>query len=215
MNVLAISSSPRLDGNSRILAGAVLEGAAEAGNETELFDLSGTVTGLLRDCRTCRGEDGRCTITDGYERLFLDKLLSADGIVLATPLYWYGVSGALKNFIDRIFCFISASYPDSEQVNARLPGKRMAAVLSAEESYVGATFGVEGSMQELARYLHWDLVGIVRGIGNKRGEVVSDPARPLDAARTLGRRLFDARVTDYRLDTVRAGAVWGGTADPE
>jgi multimeric flavodoxin WrbA len=209
MNVLAISSSPRLDGNSRLLANAVLEGAADAGHGGEIVDLSGTLSGLLRDCRVCRGEDGRCTITDNYEQLLLERVLPADALVLATPLYWYGVSGALKTFIDRIFCYISASYPDHDTVRRRLADKRLVVAVSSEESYLGSLAGVTASMQELSRYLHWDLVGVVGGIGNQRGEVRSDPADPLGVARRLGYRLFDHRVTDYRLDTVRPGAVWG------
>lgn len=208
MRVLAVSSSPRLDGNSRLLAGAVLEGAVEAGHKGELIDLAGRMTGLLRDCRTCRGPDGRCTIDDDYEELFLERVLAADALVLGTPLYWYGVSGALKTFIDRIFCFIAGSYPDNERVRERLVGKRLIVVVAAEESYRGATIGVTASMQELARYLHWDLVAVLTGIGNRRGEVRHDPAGPLDAARAAGRRLSEARITDYRLDTDRPGDVW-------
>lgn len=208
MRVLAVSSSPRLDGNSRALAEAALAGAREAGHDGELIDLAGRMTGLLRDCRKCRDADGRCTIDDGYEEILLDRLLPADAVVLATPLYWYGVSGALKTFIDRIFCFIAASYPDNARVREQLVGKRLLVVIAAEESYRGATVGVTASMQELARYLHWDLTGVITGIGNRRGEVARDPAGPLEAARTAGRRLFEARVTDYRLDTDRPAAVW-------
>ncbi len=208
MNVLAISSSPRRDGNSRLLANAILDGAAEAGHEVALVDLADTMTGLLRDCRECRGADGNCTIADGYQELFLKQVLKADAIVLATPLYWYGVSGALKSFIDRFFCFISATYPDYEEVREQLVGKRMAVAISSEESYLGSIVGITASMQELARYLHWELVGIASGIGNKRGEVRDDPSDPLGDAKRLGQRLFEHRVTDYRLDTVRPGAVW-------
>ena len=57
--------------------------------------------------------------------------------------------------------------------------------------------------------MHWELVGVVHGIGNSRGEVARDPAVPLDAARELGRRLFELRSTDYRIDTERPDAVWG------
>jgi multimeric flavodoxin WrbA len=208
MNVLSISSSPRRDGNSRLLATAVLEGAADAGHEGDLVDLSGTLSGLLRDCRECRSVDGHCTIPDAYEQLLLERVLPAHAVVLATPLYWYGISGALKTFIDRLFCYISASYPGHETVRDRLVGKRLVVAVSSEESYLGATAGVTASMQELARYLYWDLVGVVVGVGNKRGEVRADPADPLGAARQLGERLFAHRVTDYRLGTERPGAVW-------
>lgn len=208
MNVLGISSSPRLDGNSRLLMQAVLDGAEREGHSVQSANLSELIAGHLRDCRSCRGPDGRCSIPDGYERLLLERVLPADAIVLATPLYWYGVSGLLKTFLDRIFCFTSAGFHDAQLVLERLPRKRLAVVISAEESYRGATVGVIASMQELARYLHWDLVGVIDGVGNKRGEVSLDPGRPLERARAIGERLFTARVTDYRLETERPSAVW-------
>jgi multimeric flavodoxin WrbA len=209
MRVLGISSSPRLDGNSRLLMQAALGGAEQTGHTVDSADLVDVIAGHLRDCRTCRGADGNCSIQDGYSNLLLDRVLPADAVVLATPLYWYGVSGLLKTFFDRIFCFTAGSYPDSSAVLERLAHKRLAVVISAEESYRGATVGVIASVQELARYLHWDLVGVVDGIANKRGEVGLDPGRPLEAARAIGARLFTARVTDYRLDTERSAAVWG------
>jgi hypothetical protein len=48
----------------------------------------------------------------------------------------------------------------------------------------------------------------VRGIGNKRGDVLRDPSDPLAAAHELGRTLFDRQATDYRIDTERAGSTW-------
>lgn len=208
MRVLALSSSPRKDGNSRLLAEAVLAGAAGRGHEVDLVDLHDVVRAPLRDCRTCRLANGSCSIDDDYEALLLGKVVHADALVLATPLYWYGISGQLKIFIDRLFCYIKADYPAGAEVKAGLMNKRMVGVLSAEESNLGATVGVTAHLNELARYLRNDLVGVVRGIGNTRGEVIRDPARPVDQARDLGARLFDASVTDYYIDTDRSGVVW-------
>jgi len=209
MKVLALSSSPRRDGNSRMLAAAVLEGAAEAGHETALVDLDAVLGGFLRDCRTCRGPDGRCTIGDGYEDVLLEQVLPADALVFATPLYWYGPSASLKAFIDRFFCFISAEYPRNADVRAQLVGKRSVLVLSSEESYRGSALGVIAQMQEMSRYLHHELVGVIHGIGNSRGEVVRDPADPLAQARLMGARLGELRSTDHRIDTIRSKVVWG------
>ncbi|TDD80325.1 flavodoxin family protein [Actinomadura darangshiensis] len=208
MKVLALSSSPRKDGNSRLLAQSVLDGALNRGHDTDLVDLCDVVTAPLRDCRTCRGPDGTCSIADGHHALLRDKVLAADALVLATPLYWYGISGQLKIFIDRIFCHTRADLPDSAEVKRRLMNKRAAVVVSSEESYPGVLVGVTAQMQELARYLDHDLVGVVHGIANSRGEVRRDPAGPVERAFDLGARLFDAPVTDYRMDTVRPGAVW-------
>jgi multimeric flavodoxin WrbA len=209
VNVLALSSSPRRDGNSRLLADALLEGVAESGHDGELVHVDDHVTAFLRDCRICRGADGRCRIEDGFEALLREQVLAADAIVFATPLYWYGVSGQLKAFLDRIFCYIAASYPGSEEVVAGLSHKRLALLISSEETYVGASLGVLHEIQEYARYTHSALVGVVNGIGNKRGDVLADPDRPLARARLLGRRLFELKSTDYRIDTDRPGSVWG------
>ncbi|MEO3788639.1 flavodoxin family protein [Nonomuraea sp. B10E15] len=208
MKALALSASPRKDGNSRLLAETVLEGAASRGHEVELADLTDAVAAPLRDCRTCRQADGACSIGDGYETLLRRQVLPADALVLATPLYWYGVAGQLKIFIDRLFCYIKAGYPDSAEVTRRLVGKRMAVVVSSEETYPGSMVGVTAQMQELARYLHHDLVGVVRGVANSRGEVARDPADPLAQAYGLGTRLFEGHVSDHRIDTVRNGVVW-------
>ena len=211
--VLVISSSPRRDGNSRLLADAALEGVREAGQSAELVHLDDHLEAFLRDCRLCRSAEGYCTIGDGFDALFREKFLPADGIVLATPIYWYGVSGQLKAFFDRMFCYIAASYPESDKIAGDLVGKKIALLLSSEESYTGASLGILHEIQEYARYTHSAFVGSVQGIGNKRGDVLRDPGDPVGRARELGRRLFGIRSTDYRLDTPRAGSVWA-TADP-
>jgi len=210
--VLVLSASPRKDGNSRKLAEALMEGSEEAGNRAELADLNDVmVGGFLRDCRQCRGKDGACSIDDEYGDLLLGRVAKADAIVYATPLYWYGIAAILKNFFDRMVCYTSGSYPDHEAVIARLVGKRSALLISSEESYSGSSLGVIAQLQEMSRYLHHEFVGAVNGIGNSRGEVAEDPADPLAAAQALGRRLFDARYSDYRVDTERTNSVWAGS----
>jgi multimeric flavodoxin WrbA len=206
--VLVLASSPRRDGNSARLAEAAADGARAAGHRTHLAHLDDHMRHFLRDCRRCRDADGRCTIDDGYEALLRDRVLGAHAIVFATPVYWYGVSGQLKTFFDRLFCFIAASEPDAKTFVSGLVGKRLALVISSEETYPGAALALIHELQEYTRYTHSELVGVVRGIGNKRGDVLRDPTDPLAAARQLGMELFDRRATDYRIDTERPGSTW-------
>ena len=208
MRVLGLSASPRRDGNSFLLTEAVVEGAREAGHEGELVHADDHIRHLLRDCRRCRDENGRCTIEDGFESLLRELVLPAEAIVFGTPLYWYGVSAQLKAFLDRIFCFIAASEPEAELFVDGLMGKRFALVIASEESYPGAPLGVIHEIQEYARYTHSAFVGVVQGIGNQRRDVLLDPSDPMGRARELGRRVADLRSTDYRLDTERPNAVW-------
>ena len=82
------------------MAAAALEGARAAGDEAELLYVDDYVERFLRDCRQCRGEDHQCTLDDRFGELFLGHYLPADGVIFATPLYWYGMSGQLKTFFD-------------------------------------------------------------------------------------------------------------------
>lgn len=103
----------------------------------------------------------------------------------------------------------------ADRVNARIVGTRVGLLIACEEGCRGATLGLEAQFQELTRYLRQELAGVVVGIGNSRGEVALDPADPLRRARDLGRRLYQTRVTDYRLDTPRTNRVWATDADPD
>ena len=196
--LLVLSSSPRSDGNSRALGDAMAEGARREGHDAVVVDINDHVTHMLRDCRKCRStETWKCTIDDGHGALFSKLYLPADGVVYATPIWWYGMSAQLKAFIDRIFCFISNSEPTVEDVLARISNKRAALILSAEESNFAARLAIVQHMSELCRYLSHDFVGVVTGVGNKRGEVSSDPADPLEEARTARRAVL--RYPTHRL----------------
>lgn len=206
--LLILVGSPRRNGNSAALAAAVQRGAEAVGTTVKSRFLDDYVTGFLRDCRTCRRPDGECAIADRFRELFFDDFLPAHGVVICSPIYWYALSAQTKAFFDRTFCYYAASYPGSAEVIARMAGKRLGLALAAEETYPGAALGIVHQLQEFARYTHSELVGVVRGAGNSRGEVACDPDLPLAVAERLGRDLFTHRYSDYRLDTPRSGRVW-------
>ncbi|MHC9293727.1 flavodoxin family protein [Mycobacterium sp. LTG2003] len=208
MKVLVISASPREDGNSHLLAESACEGAKLAGHEVDHVFLDDYVHRMLDNCRRCRTPSGLCSLDDRYETLLLDKMLPADGIIYAMPLYFYGMPARLKSVFDRLFCYTANSAPQQEQVVGGITDKTVGVLISCEESYVGATAGVIAQFQELTRYLDQSLAGVVVGNANSRGEIACDPSDPLSRARDLGARLFDIRVTDYRLTTVRSNKVW-------
>jgi multimeric flavodoxin WrbA len=209
VKTLVVSASPRDDGNSHALARSAIDGASSVGHVVEHVFLDDYVNRMLGNCRRCRRvEDGSCSLDDRYEELLIEHILPADGIIFAMPLYFYGMPARLKTVFDRLFCYTANSSPMQDQVVSEIMDKRVAVLISCEESYVGATQGVIAQFQELTRYLHHDLVGVVVGNANSRGEIMRDPSDPVSCARDLGARLFDIRVTDYRLDTVRSNRVW-------
>ena len=209
MKALVLSSSPRRNGNSAILAGAVRAGLIEAGHDATLLFADDFLKAFLRDCRKCRKPDGECAIEDGYRSVFLDQYLPADGFIAATPIYWYGMSAQLKAFYDRTFCYYAASYPRSAEVIAKMQGKRIGLALSSEETFPMVSGGIISQMQEFVRYTHCTFVGVVHGYGNARGDVLKDPCEPIQAAKRFGREFFTRHTSDYQIDSVRPGRVWG------
>ena len=209
VKIAMLAASPRPDGNSMKLAVSFREGALSKGHRVEMVDLNGTTAGgFLRDCRACRGSDGLCTIEDLYEKVIHEALLPADAVVYVTPLYFYGVAASLKNFFDRLVCYVSAGYPRSTEVIEALKGQRSALLISSEERYPGLLAGVKTQLQEMSRYLQQDFVDVVHGVGNRRGEIVNDPTDPLGATRRLGTEIFTRHVSDYTVASPRSGAVW-------
>lgn len=207
-NLLILVGSPRRAGNSATLSKAVQRGAEAAGARVAVRFLDDFVSSFLRDCRSCRRADGECSIPDRFRTLFFDDFLPSDGIVFCSPIYWYGLSAQTKAFLDRSFCYYAASYPDSARILERMSGKRIGLVLTSEESYPGAALGIVHQVQEFSRYTDSAFIGVVRGVGNSRGEVVRDPGDPVTAAEQLGREIFRRSYSDFRFDVQRTGRVW-------
>jgi multimeric flavodoxin WrbA len=101
MKILAINGSPRaVRSTSRRLAQFVLEGAAEAGAETEMIDLCDL---RITPCTACEGcsFNGICVFEDDVP-LLVERMNGADGIVFASPVYIDNISGQMKIFFDRL-----------------------------------------------------------------------------------------------------------------
>jgi len=101
MKILAIHGSPRtIRSTTRQLANFVLEGAAEAGAETELVDLCDL---KITPCTACEGcsFNGICVYEDDMPAL-VERMKEADGILFASPVYIDNVSGQMKIFFDRL-----------------------------------------------------------------------------------------------------------------
>ena len=97
--VLVISTSIRGNSNSEKLAEAFADGAKAAGNEVELVSLKDKTIAFCKGCLACQ-QTGHCVIKDDANAI-TDKMLEADVVVWATPIYYYEMSGQMKTMIDR------------------------------------------------------------------------------------------------------------------
>lgn len=103
-HVLIISTSPRKGGNSDVLVDEFARGAQEAGNHVEKVALYDQTVGFCKGCLACQST-GHCVIHDDANAI-VEKMLTADVIVFATPIYYYEMCGQMKTMLDRpIPCF--------------------------------------------------------------------------------------------------------------
>jgi len=102
MKVVAFSGSPRKDGNCERMIRTVFTVLEEEGIKTELVQIGGS---LLQGCTACNkcyeNQDETCVITSDSLNEFVQKMIEADGILLASPTYFADVTAEMKAFIDR------------------------------------------------------------------------------------------------------------------
>jgi len=99
IKIIGIVGSPRSKGNTETLTRIALEAAAEEGAETELITLAGKDIQPCDGCRVCN-QNRTCHINDDLPPI-IEKMLAADGIILATPVYFGSATPQIKALIDR------------------------------------------------------------------------------------------------------------------
>jgi multimeric flavodoxin WrbA len=162
MKVIAFNGSPHHDGvvarGISVIAGELQKG----GIETEVIQVGTEIIRGCVDCRKCR-ETGKCVFNDDIVNQCRDKVLEASGIILGTPVYYGGIAGTFKSFLDRLF------FPGQD-----LSYKAGASVVSLRRSGGIAVFQAINSYFNLAQMIitpgvYWDVIH-----GNNAEEVLED-----------------------------------------
>lgn len=104
MKLLAIQTSPNVDGFTAETAKRVMKGAESKGHTVELIHLNVEV---IKKCKACDGgwgqcrREGTCILEDDFKKI-MSKILEADALVFTTPVYWHDLSESAKTFLDRM-----------------------------------------------------------------------------------------------------------------
>ena len=160
MKILIITGSPRKGGNTDILAKSFADGA-KLNNDVEIISINDVDVKPCIGCNTCFTRDGnRCFQKDEMESIY-DKMSAADMLVIASPVYFYGVSAQLKNIIDRCHT------PMRKTFNI----KNTALLLVAASSNQSVFDGIIRQYELIVDYFHFNdrgrvLVGGVNGKGD-------------------------------------------------
>lgn len=106
--VLVISTSLRGNSNSEALADEFVRGAQDSGNQAEKVSLRGKNISFCRGCFACP-KSGHCAINDDANAI-VEKMLNADVLVFASPIYYYEMCGQMKTLLDRANPLYSLDY---------------------------------------------------------------------------------------------------------
>src|SRR4030043_2000439 len=101
--VMILAASPRKDSNSTILALKAADGVKAEGGEADVVPIGNLKIAPCNACDSCRTKpEAGCIIKDEMQPLY-QKIRDAQGIIFATPVYWFNISAQMKLLIDRAY----------------------------------------------------------------------------------------------------------------
>ena len=160
MRILVLNGSPRPNGNTKGMVEAFREGAVTVGNRVDVVDVCRLKIGGCLACEYCHTKGhGSCVQKDDMQEVYA-LLKEAEMLVIASPIYYHGISGQLKCVIDR---FYAAAYPTKPPHL-----KKVAMILSSGDAnmYDGAMFSYQGDFLD---YLGLEDVGVFTAHGGENG----------------------------------------------
>jgi len=168
-SVLIVKGSPRIKGNSSALAEQVLAGAKRAGAEVEDVNIAELDIRPCDACDVCAENYGGCIVEDDMQA-FYPKLIEADVIVLAFPIYWFSINAQMKLFIDRWYALNSPE-------GYLLRGKQLALafVYGDTDLYTSGGINAIHTFEAISRYIGIEIAGMVYGTADKEGDVEKQP----------------------------------------
>jgi len=171
MKILYISGSPRENSNTDILLNTSLSITGGLLIKLRNFEIA-----PCRSCWACVNAEG-CVIPDDMTKIIMPLLLTCDGFVLGSPVFFNNVSSTLQAFMDRTWC-----------LKGKLRNKIGAAIA------VGRGYGIEGTITAMnAFFLKHDMIIANRGVSGiafEKGEI-NQHQPSLDTAKQLGQRIIE------------------------
>jgi multimeric flavodoxin WrbA len=187
MHLLTVHGSPRPRGHSSTIADLFTAAAEASGATATVYHLNTLHYRGCQGCYACKKTREDCILRDDLTPV-LEAMHGADVIVLATPAYFFDVSGQMKCFIDRWFSHFTTEYRQGE-VRTRLPfGKRLVFIQTqgAPQDY---DMGIFERYKAVEYFLHLAGTHLIRKCGTDAFEPLAGDDPVLAEAQELARRL--------------------------
>lgn len=191
MNILALNGSRRKSGNTSILIETLLAPAIQKGAEVRTVFLGDYEIGACTGCEGCR-ESWECVIKDDFARV-IEMMDMADGLVLASPTYWYTVTSDMKRFIDRCYSLIRFPENRHEWIGKYDAAGKVCVTAAVceqhEESMMGHTLEL---LTDFSKDIGLEVVASLKVLGCFEAGSIRDKEDLLADAAVAGETLFNS-----------------------
>ena len=190
MKILSINGSRRKKGNTEFLLQSIINPVQKSGVQAESIFLGDYNIGACTGCEGCKSS-WECIIKDDFSQL-IKKIDEADGIVLASPTYWYSVTSDMKRFIDR--CYSIIQFPvNRKSWIGKYQGAGKACVTAAvceqfEESAMGNTLSL---LTDFSNDIGLEVIESVKGLGFFEAGSIKADHKLLQKAEMAGQNLLN------------------------
>jgi len=183
-NILILESSPRKKGNTAVLARQTTKALCESGVEVETIHLHGMDIAPCNACNGCVRKKVNCVLQDDMQSIY-PKLAAADGVILASPIYWFNINAQLKTCIDRWYGMWQNDHDSFK-------GKPVGVIFVYGDSDLYTSGGINAihMFETMFRFLGAEPAGFVYGTTNDIGDAEKDEAL-MESARQLGVRMAE------------------------
>lgn len=175
MKITILNGSPRMGGNTEIMADVFMEEAKKKGHDVTKLNVGQMdVIGCMA-CESCFANDGLCVIEDDMQDI-IKVLDDTDLVVLASPIYWFDITSQLKAVIDRLYARAIKGFHISESI------------LLLDAMSDGVFNAAITQYKDMTDYVHWTDRGIITISGMEtKGSMAEHPK--LDEVRELASSL--------------------------
>jgi multimeric flavodoxin WrbA len=190
VKILAINGSRRKTGNTSGLIQSLLAPADDGGAQTEVVFLGDYNIEACTGCEGCRSS-WRCIIRDDFDQI-VEKIDGTDGLILASPTYWYSVTSDMKRFIDRCYSLIQFPVSRSKWISKyQNTGKACITAAVCEQSEASMMGNTLSLLTDFSEDLGFEVVESVKALGFfEAGSIMADHDL-LQKAGVAGQNLFD------------------------
>lgn len=178
--IVVITGSARVNGNSSTMANAFIEESERLGYTVEKIDAPKLQIRPCIACNQCYSKGNPCVFDDDFNKI-ADKLLNADAIVIAAPVYWYSFPTAVKAVVDKFFALYSGKRLFS--------GKKCALLSCCEDNTMEAFNGLVFAYSESFKLMGAELSGeVLIPDVNEIGDILKTDG--IERAKALASNLF-------------------------